>query len=102
MKWMHDFQVRLDERERPNCMKEVEISSPLSIVKRGGESGLCLREMATWVIFLWLNETRLSLPHFSITVKSLERREAEIFLWSGISPEAWLCVLNENEELRKV
>ena len=37
---------------------------------------------------VWLNETRLSLPHFSTTVRSLERREAEMFLWSWILVEA--------------
>ena len=51
---------------------------------------------------LWLNETRLSLPHFSILAKLMERREAEMFLWSRISLGAWSLGLNENEELRKV
>ena len=44
----------------------------------------------------------MSLPHFSITVRSLERSEAELFLWSGILLEAWSFGLNENEDLRKV
>ena len=55
------------------------------------------REMTACFVFLWLNETRLSLPHFSITVRSLERREAEVFLWSWISVEAWSFALNENK-----
>ena len=58
--------------------------------------------MTAYFVLLWLNESRLSLPHFSIIVKSLERSEAEMFLWSGISMEAWSFGLNENEELRKV
>ena len=53
-------------------------------------------------VLLWLNETRLSSPHLSMTVRSLGRREAEVFLWSWISVEAWSFGLNENEELRKV
>ena len=44
--------------------------------------------MTACVFLLWLNETRLSLPHFSITVRSYERREAEVVLWSWISVEA--------------
>ena len=58
--------------------------------------------MTTCFALLWLNESRLSLPHFTIAVRSLERREAELFLWSWISVEAWSFGLNENEELRKV
>ena len=58
--------------------------------------------MTACFILLWLKETRLHLPHFSIMVKSLERRESEMFLWSRISLEAWSFGLNENEELRKV
>ena len=58
--------------------------------------------MTACFVFLWLNETRLSLPHISVTVRSWERREAEVFLWSWISVEAWSFGLNENEELRKV
>ena len=58
--------------------------------------------MTACFVLLWLKETRLSLPHLSITVRSLERSEAEMFLWSWISVEAWSFGLNENEELRKV
>ena len=58
--------------------------------------------MTACFVLFWLNETRLSLPHFSITVRSLERSEAEMFLWSWISVEAWSFGLNENEKLRKV
>ena len=57
--------------------------------------------MTACFVLFWLNETRASLPHFSIIAKSLERREAEMFLWSRISLEAWSFGLNENEELRK-
>ena len=58
--------------------------------------------MTACYALLSLKETRLSLPHFSITVRSLERSEVEMFLWSWISVEAWSFGLNENEELRKV
>ena len=71
-------------------------------MKTGGKFGLCFREMTACFVLLWLNETRLSLPHFSITVRSLERSEAEMFLWSWISVEVWSFGLNENEEVRKV
>ena len=94
--------MRLDDREGPSCEKDVEVSSSSLFVRIGGESGWRLREMTACVVLLWLNETRLSLPHFSVAVKSSKRSEAEIFLWRGISPEAWLSELNENEELRKV
>ena len=63
---------------------------------------LHLREMAACFVLLWLNETRLSLPHFSITVRSLERSEVEMFLWSWISVETLSFGLNENGELKKL
>ena len=92
--------MRLDKRERPSCVKEVEVSS--SSPRTDGKFWSCLREMTACFVLLWLNETRLSLPHFSITVRSLEISEAEMFLWSWISVEAWSFGLIENEELRKV
>ena len=94
--------MRLDERERPSCVKEVEVSSSSPFTRTGGKFWLRLREMTACFVLLWLNETRLSLPYFSITVRSLERREAEVFLWSWILVEAWSFGLNENKELRKV
>ena len=89
--------MRLDERERPSCVTEAEVSSSSPFIRTGGKFWLCLREMTACFVLLWLNENRLSLPHFSITVRSLERREAEVFLWSWISVEAWSFGLNENE-----
>ena len=77
--------MRLDERERPRYVKEVEVSSSSLFMRTGGKFWLCLREMTACFILHWLNKTRLSLPHFSRTVRSLERREAEKFLWSWIS-----------------
>ena len=59
---MCDFQVRLDERERPSCVKEAEMSSLLSFIETGGKYGLSLCETTTCVILLSLNETWLSLP----------------------------------------
>ena len=94
--------MRLDERDRPSCVKEAEVSSSSPFIRTGGKLWLYLREMTACFVLLWLNETRLSLLHFSITVRSLERREAEVFLWSWISVEAWSFGLNENEELWKV
>ena len=94
--------MRLDERERPSCVKEAEVSSLSPFMKIAGKFLLRLREMTACFVLLWLNETRLSSPHFSITVRSWERSEAEMFLWSLISVEAWSSGLNENEELRKV
>ena len=94
--------MRLDERERPSCVKEAEVSSSPPFMKTAGKFRLRLRELTACFVLLWLNETRLSLPHFSITVRSLERSEAEMFLWSWISVEGWSFGLNENEELRKV
>ena len=94
--------MRLDDRERPRCVKEGELSSSLPIIRTGGMFWLCLLEMTVCLFLLWLNTTRLSLPNFSITVRSLERREAEMFLWSWISVETWSFGLNENEQLRKV
>ena len=94
--------MRLDERERPSCAKEAEVSSSSPCMRTGGKCLLRLREMTACFVLLCLNETRLSLSHFSITVRSLERSEADMLLWSWISVEAWSFVLNENEELRKV
>ena len=93
--------MRLDERERPSCVKEAEVSSSSPFMRTDGKFWLRLREMTACFVLLWLNETMLSLPHFSITVRSLERGEAEVFLWSWISVEGWSSGLNENEELRK-
>ena len=70
--------MRLDEREMPSCVKEAEVSSPPPFMRTVGKFD------------------------YVITVRSLERREAEMFLWSWISVEAWSFGLNENEELRKV
>ena len=86
---MQVFQARLDDRERPSCAKEVEVSSSSPFIRTGGKFWLCLHEMTSCFVLLWLNKTRLSLPHFSITVRLLERREAEVFLWSWISVKAW-------------
>ena len=94
--------MRLDDRERPSGAKEVEVSSSSPFIRTGGKFWLSLVEITACFVLLWLNKTRLSLPHFSITVRSLERSEAEMFLWSGISLETWSFGLNENEELRKV
>ena len=94
--------MRLDDRERPSCVKEVEVSSSSPFIRTGEKFWLCLREMTACFVWLWLNETKLSLPHVSITVRSLERREAEMFLWSWISVEGWSFGLNEGKELRKV
>ena len=100
--WMWVFQVRLDERERPSCVKEAEVSSSWLFMRTAGKFWLRLREITACFVLLWLNETRLSLPHFSITVRSLERNEAEMLLCSWISVEAWSFGLNENEELMRV
>ena len=78
------------------------MSSSSPFIRTGGKFWLGLRDMIACFVLLWLNETRLSLLHFSITVRSLERREAEVLLWSWILVEAWSFGLNENEELRKV
>ena len=90
--------MRLDERERPSCVKLVEATSSSPFIRTGGNFWLCLREMTACSVLPWWNETRLSLSHFPIIDKSLERREAEVFLWSWISVEAWSFGLNENEE----
>ena len=87
--WMWVFQVRLNERERPNYVREAEVSSSSPFMKTAGQSWLSLREMAARFVLLWLNETRLPLPHFSISVRSLERRKTEMFLWSRISQAVW-------------
>ena len=77
--WMWVFQVILHERERPSYVKEAEVSSLSPFMKTGGKFWLLLREMTACFILLWLSETRLSLPHFSVTVRSLERRERAFF-----------------------
>ena len=74
--------MRLEERERPSCVKEVDVSSSSPFMRTCGKFSSCLREMRPCFVLLWLNEIRLSLPRFSITVRSLERSEAEMFLWS--------------------
>ena len=94
--------MRLDERERPSCLKEVEASISSPFKRTGGKFWFRLREITACFVLLWLNETRLSLPHFSTIFRSLERREAERFQWSWISVEAWSFGLNENEELKKL
>ena len=96
------FQSKIRRKRKPSCVKEVEMSDSSPFMRTDGNFWFCLREMTACFGLLWLNETRLSLPHFSITVRSLERREAGMLLWSRISLEAWLLALNENEELRKV
>ena len=37
--------MRLDERERPSYVKEIEMSSLLPVKRTGGKFLLCLREM---------------------------------------------------------
>ena len=81
---------------RPSCLKEVDVSNSSPFIRTGGKFWSCLREMRACLVLLWLNETRLSLPNCSKTVRSLERSEAETFLWSWISVEAWSFGLNEN------
>ena len=81
--------MRLDEQERSSCAKEVDVSSSSPFIRTGEKFWFCLSEMTACFVLLWLNETKLSLPHFSITVRSLERSKAEMFLWSWISVEAW-------------
>ena len=85
MQWICDFQVRLKEGERLSCVKEVEISSSSTFIITGGKSTLHVREVTTCIVLLWLHKIRLYLPHCSITVKSLDRREAEMFLWNRTS-----------------
>ena len=94
--------MRLDQRERPSCVKEIEESSSSPFMRKGRLSWLRLCEMTACFVLLWLKETRLSLPHFSITVRSLESSEAEMFLWNWMSVEAWPFGFNENVKLRKV
>ena len=77
--------MKLDERERPSCTKEVEMSSLSPFMRTSGKFLLCIHEMTACFILLWLNKTRLCRPHFSIIVsRSLERSEAEMFRWNGI------------------
>ena len=66
--------MKLNETERPSYGREVEVSSSSPSMRTGGKSGLRLREMTTCVVLLWLNETRLSLPNFSITVEMFVNR----------------------------
>ena len=72
--------MRLDERERPSCVTEAEVSSLSPFIRTGGKFWLRLREMTACFVLFWFKETSLPLPYFSITVRSLERREAEVFL----------------------
>lgn len=102
IEWICDVQVRLDETERPSCDEEVQVPSALPFIGTGRKSEFHLRETTICVALLWLSESRLSFPHFSIIVKLLERKEAEVFLWSGISLETWSFGLNEKDELRNV
>ena len=81
--------MRLDERERPSCVKEVEVCSSSPFIRTGRNFWLCLREITAYFVLLWLKGTRLSRPHFSKTVRSLERSETEMFMWSEILVEAW-------------
>ena len=82
------LQLRFDEREGPRCVTQAEGSSSSPFIMTGGKFWLRLCEMTACFVLLRLNETRLSLHHFSITVRSLGRSEAEMFLWSWISVEA--------------
>ena len=88
---MCDFQVRFDVTETPSSVREVEASGPLPFMRPGGKSGLYLCEIKTCDCTLWLNRAMLSLPYFSVIFKSLARREAEMFLWNGISQHVWSC-----------
>ena len=99
---MRVFQVRLDQREIPSCEKEVEVSSSSPFIRTGGTSELRLRKISACVVLLWLNETRLPSVYFSITVKSLARRKAEVRLWNEVSPLAWSYRLSKKEKLRQV
>ena len=42
---MCDSQMRLDEREKPSCVKEGEVSSKSLFMGTGGKPMLLLREM---------------------------------------------------------
>ena len=66
--------MRLDDRERPSCVKEVEVSSSLPFIRTGGKFWLCLLEMTVCFALLWLNETKLSLPHVFIGDRWREAR----------------------------
>ena len=57
---MCDFQVRLDRRGGPSCVKEVEVSSTSRFMTTGGKFWLCFCEMTACVVLLWLNKTRFS------------------------------------------
>ena len=94
--------MRLDEKERLSCAKEVERYSSLPLMRTGRKSGLGSHEITVCIVLLCLNTTRLSLHRFSITVRSSERREAEVFLWTGISLEASLCGLNQTKNLGRL
>ena len=54
--------MRLDDREKPSSVKEVEVSSSSAFRRTGGNFLLRLREMTACVVLLWLNETRLPSP----------------------------------------
>ena len=53
--------MSLDERERPSCVTEAEVSSSSPFMGTDGKFWLCLREMTACVVLVWLNVTRLSL-----------------------------------------
>ena len=75
---MLDFQLRLDDTERPSCGKEVEISNSATFMETGRNSGLRLNELTTFMVRL--NLTRLSLPQLTNLARSSARSETEIFL----------------------
>ena len=41
--------MRFDERERPSCVTEAEVSSSSPFMRTGGKFMLCLREMCVWM-----------------------------------------------------
>ena len=43
--------MREDEREKPSCVEEVEVSSSSPFMRAGGKFGLRLREMTDCVVF---------------------------------------------------
>ena len=78
MECMCDLQVSLNKTESPSCVKEVEVLRALPLMGIVGKAGLHLRQLTTYVVLAWLNEIRLPLTNFSMTVKSLARRKAEV------------------------
>ena len=52
IEWMCHFQMKLGIKERPSCVRKVEVSGSLPFMRTGGKSGLCLREMTTCAFFL--------------------------------------------------